>query len=43
MLLSVIMPCYNEADTLAEILAQVQAVEIDKEIIAVDDHSSDDT
>ncbi len=43
MLLSVIMPCYNEADTLAEILAKVQAVEIDKEIIAVDDHSSDDT
>lgn len=37
------MPCYNEADTLPEILAKVQAVSLDKEIIAVDDHSSDDT
>lgn len=43
MLLSVIMPCYNEADTLLDILARVQAIEIDKEIIAVDDHSSDET
>ncbi len=42
-LLSVIMPCYNEAATLAEILRQVRAVDIDKEIIAVDDHSSDNT
>lgn len=42
-LLSVIMPCYNEAATLTEILQKVRAVEIDKEIIAVDDHSSDET
>lgn len=42
-LLSVIMPCYNEAPTLPAILARVRAVEIDKEIIAVDDHSSDTT
>lgn len=42
-LLSVIMPCYNEAATLPEILRRVQAVDIDLEIIAVDDHSSDDT
>ncbi|NJK80149.1 MAG: glycosyltransferase family 2 protein [Chloroflexaceae bacterium] len=41
--LSVIMPCYNEAATLAEILRRVCAVDLDLEIIAVDDHSSDDT
>jgi glycosyltransferase involved in cell wall biosynthesis len=43
MLLSVIMPCYNEAATLPEILAKVQQVKLDKEIIAVDDHSTDAT
>ncbi|NWG21586.1 MAG: glycosyltransferase family 2 protein [Chloroflexi bacterium] len=43
MLLSVIMPCYNEATTLRAILAKVRAVDIEKEIIAVDDHSSDET
>jgi glycosyltransferase involved in cell wall biosynthesis len=43
MRLSIIMPCYNEARTLREILAQVRAVDLDKQIIAVDDHSSDDT
>src|SRR6185436_9525655 len=43
MRLSIIMPCYNEARTLRAILDQVRAVKLDKEIIAVDDHSSDDT
>ncbi|NTV64095.1 MAG: glycosyltransferase family 2 protein [Oscillochloris sp.] len=42
-LLSVIMPCYNESSTLPRILEKVWAVNIDKEVIAVDDHSSDDT
>lgn len=42
-MLSVIMPCYNEATTIHDILAQVRAVEIEKQIIAVDDNSSDDT
>jgi glycosyltransferase involved in cell wall biosynthesis len=42
-LLSVVMPCYNEAATLPRILEKIWAVEIDKEIIAVDDHSSDET
>ncbi len=42
-LLSVIMPCYNEAATLSQILAAVRNVDIDKEIIAVDDCSSDAT
>jgi len=43
MLLSVIMPCYNEERTIREILAQVRAVNLDKEIIVVDDHSRDAT
>jgi glycosyltransferase involved in cell wall biosynthesis len=43
MQLSIIMPCYNEARTLRAILAQVRAIDLDKQIIAVDDHSSDDT
>jgi glycosyltransferase involved in cell wall biosynthesis len=43
MLLSVIMPCYNEATTIPDILAQVRAVDLEKQIIAVDDNSSDNT
>jgi glycosyltransferase involved in cell wall biosynthesis len=43
MRLSIIMPCYNEARTIRDILAQIRAVDLDKQIIAVDDHSSDDT
>ncbi len=42
-LLSVIMPCYNEEATLPQILAQVCAVTLDLEIIAVDDNSADAT
>jgi glycosyltransferase involved in cell wall biosynthesis len=42
-LLSVIMPCYNEQDTLPQILEAVRAVDLDKEIVAVDDCSSDNT
>ncbi|HEU5102361.1 MAG TPA: glycosyltransferase family 2 protein [Roseiflexaceae bacterium] len=43
MLLSVIMPCYNEATTIPGILAKVRAVNLEKQIIAVDDNSSDDS
>jgi glycosyltransferase involved in cell wall biosynthesis len=43
MRLSIIMPCYNEARTLRDILAQVRAIDLDKQIIAIDDHSSDNT
>jgi glycosyltransferase involved in cell wall biosynthesis len=37
------MPCYNESSTLLRILEAVRGVALDKEIIAVDDHSSDTT
>lgn len=42
-LLSVIIPVYNEARTLEQILERVTSVEIDKEIIVVDDGSCDGT
>jgi glycosyltransferase involved in cell wall biosynthesis len=43
--LSVVMPAYNEIDTIQEILRRVNAVEIgiEKEIIIVDDGSKDGT
>ena len=41
MLLSVVMPVYNEAKTLDAIIRRVQAVDLEKEIIAVDDCSRD--
>ena len=44
MKLSIVMPVYNEQETLSEILSQVRDVELDgveKEIIAVDDGSTD--
>ena len=43
MRLSVIMPCFNEAESLAGILNNVRAIAIDKEIIVIDDCSNDDT
>ncbi len=43
MLLSVVMPVYNERETIAEILQRVQAIDIPKEIIVVDDGSTDGT
>ncbi|MFN0060539.1 MAG: glycosyltransferase family 2 protein [Planctomycetota bacterium] len=41
--ISVAMPVYNERDTLAEIVRKVKAVDRDKEIIIVDDASTDGT
>lgn len=41
--LTVVVPVYNEQQTVAEILARVRAVPIPKEIIVVDDHSTDGT
>jgi glycosyltransferase involved in cell wall biosynthesis len=43
MKLSVVMPVYNEAETVREIVAQVLAVPIEKEILIIDDGSSDGT
>jgi len=37
------MPVYNERETLTEILAQVRAVDLEKEIVVVDDGSTDGT
>jgi glycosyltransferase involved in cell wall biosynthesis len=42
-LLSVVIPVYNEVATIDRILAAVRAVDIDKEIIVVDDCSTDGT
>jgi glycosyltransferase involved in cell wall biosynthesis len=42
-LLSVVMPTYNERATIEEIIRRVRAVAIDKEIIIVDDFSTDGT
>jgi glycosyltransferase involved in cell wall biosynthesis len=42
-LLSVIIPVYNEAGTIREILEKINAVSLDKEIVVVDDGSSDTT
>lgn len=41
--LSVLMPVYNEIGTLEEILRRVEAVDIPKQIILVDDYSTDGT
>ena len=43
MKLSVVIPVYNEVKTVADIVARVQAVAVDKEIILVDDFSTDGT
>ncbi len=43
MKLSVIIPVYNEKATIRELLERVRAVDIDKEIIIVDDCSTDGT
>jgi glycosyltransferase involved in cell wall biosynthesis len=41
--LSVLMPVYNEARTIDEILRQVVSVPIEKEVVVVDDGSTDGT
>ncbi len=43
MTLSVIIPVYNEASTIDELIQRVRAVPIDKELIIVDDFSTDAT
>jgi glycosyltransferase involved in cell wall biosynthesis len=41
--LSVIIPVYNEENTICKIVEKVKAVDIDKEILIVDDASTDST
>ncbi|MBT7169853.1 glycosyltransferase family 2 protein [Candidatus Woesearchaeota archaeon] len=41
--LSIIIPVYNEKETIKEIIKQVSEVKIPKEIILIDDHSTDGT
>ena len=41
--LSIVIPIFNERDTLAEIVRRVREVPIDKELILVDDGSTDGT
>ena len=40
---SVVVPCFNERETINELLDRVQAVPVEKEIIVVDDCSTDGT
>jgi glycosyltransferase involved in cell wall biosynthesis len=42
-LLSVVMPAYNEKDTIEEIIRRVQAVPLRTQLIVVDDGSTDGT
>jgi glycosyltransferase involved in cell wall biosynthesis len=43
MKLTIIIPIYNEASTLSALLARVQQVPVDKEIIVIDDGSDKET
>ncbi len=43
MRVSFIVPAYNEAPTICEVLDRVEALELDKQIIVVDDGSTDGT
>jgi dolichol-phosphate mannosyltransferase len=43
MKLTVIIPIYNEATTLAALLARVMAVPVQKEVLVVDDGSDEAT
>ena len=43
MKLSVVIPVYNEKKTLSELICRVEAVKLEKEIIIVDDGSTDGT
>ena len=40
---SFIVPAYNEASTIAEVLERVEALDLDKQIVVVDDGSTDET
>jgi glycosyltransferase involved in cell wall biosynthesis len=40
---SFLIPAYNEAATIGEVLERVEALDLDKQVIVVDDGSTDDT
>jgi glycosyltransferase involved in cell wall biosynthesis len=40
---SFIVPAYNEAATITEVLSRVDALELDKQVVVVDDGSTDET
>src|SRR5437867_11699149 len=41
--ISVVIPVYNERTTIEEIILRVQSIDLDKEIVIVDDASTDGT
>ena len=41
--ISVIIPTYNEQNTIKEILKKVKSIKLKKEIIVINDGSTDDT
>ena len=41
--LSIVIPIYNERETLETLIAKVNSVDYDKEILLIDDFSSDGT
>jgi glycosyltransferase involved in cell wall biosynthesis len=43
MILSIIVPVYNECDTILTVLQRVQQLPVDKEIIVIDNCSTDGT
>ncbi len=43
MKISVLIPVYNEKDTIVEVLERVSSLPLDKEIIVIDDGSTDNT
>ncbi len=43
MTLSVVMPVYNERRTIEEIITRVQRVDLEKELVIIDDYSTDGT
>ena len=43
MKISIVIPAYNEGNTILQVIAAVSAVALEKEIIIVDDGSTDDT
>jgi glycosyltransferase involved in cell wall biosynthesis len=42
-LLSVIIPVYNESKTISQVIDKIQSVDLEKEIIVIDDNSTDGT